>query len=129
LQTVLDMATPDNTPLFGSMNSILLNSVNNPNLLRNACYNANIWNTLGLFRQKTGDFLNALSAMHKAIQLCPGQAKLRINFANMLLSYADTKDAREQIDALRALHDLRYAPDLGALEQEWKRQVAQKNRR
>jgi Flp pilus assembly protein TadD len=127
LQTLLTMARPDNASLFGTMDTLLLNSTTNPDLQRNACYAANIWNTYGLFQQKTGDFLDALGTMHKAVQLCPGEAKIRINFANMLLTYGDTKDAREQIDMLNNLHDIRNAVDIYALEQQWARQVAQKN--
>ena len=129
LQSLLLIATPDNRPLFTDISSIFVNTLANHNVWRDDCYLASIWNTFGLFQQYSEVIPGALSAMHKAVILCPQDPQMRINFARMLLVYRDTKDAKEQIDALGELHGIRYSTEWHELEQEWNRQIIEQSQK
>ena len=62
--------------------------------------------------------------MHEAVTLCPRDTLMRTNFIETLLAYGDTKDARPQLDALAASHELRYLPEIHHLQEEYAAETA-----
>ena len=126
LQTLIAMATPDNAFLFPAMDDVFANALANPRLNTDACYTANMLNSQGLYLYGKQDIPGAGSAMHKAVQLCPSNAQLRANFARLLLRYRDLKDAKLQLDALRAMHDLRRSAELQELQAQYDAELRQR---
>ncbi|HEV2211851.1 MAG TPA: hypothetical protein VGS99_00755, partial [Gammaproteobacteria bacterium] len=129
LLTLTYMTSPEDQPLFASMDKVMTNAAANPTLAHYGCYTAVTWNSLALFRQKIGNIPGALNAMHQAVTLCPVLAQMRVNFARMLLYYNDPQDAGEQIDALRHLGDVRFLPDLLQLEQQRDQELHPENKK
>lgn len=125
MQSLLVMGVPANQSLYPDMATVFQSALANPKLNLDSCYSANTWNTYALFSEQTGSFLSALGMLHKAVALCPRNPRIRANFAQMLLLYGDTKDASEQIEALRALHDIHFIWELRNLENDWRRQTGQ----
>lgn len=119
LQALTNLATPDYRELFPDIIAVYTAAAANPRLMRDDCFVANIWNTYAMFQIDTDEIPSALTAMHKAITLCPAQPRMRANMAHMFLKFGDARDAKEQIDALRSLHNFRYLLELRALEQEY----------
>lgn len=126
LQTLIGMALPENRPLFPAMDSLFNNALANPRLNTDACYTANMLNSQSLYLNNTLDIPGALGAIHKAVLLCPADAQLRANFARMLLRYRDLKDAKLQLDTLRAMHDLSRSAELKELQAQYDAQSHQK---
>jgi hypothetical protein len=126
LQTLIGMALPENRPLFPAMDSVFGNVLANPRLNTDACYTANMLNSQSLYLNNTLDIPGAIEAIHKAVQLCPSDGQLRANFARMLLRYRDLKDAKLQLDTLRAMHDLRRSAELKELQAQYDAQSHQK---
>jgi len=119
LQSLLDLAKPENKPLFPDIAAVFVNASASPRISATPCFVSDIWNTYAVFQEKIAEIPAAVGAMHKAVSLCPGKAQLRVNFANMLLHYGDPKDARVQIDALDAQHDFRYLSESRRLHAEY----------
>jgi hypothetical protein len=119
LQTLIDMATPANQSLFPAMDAVFENALDNPRLNTDACYTANVLNSQSLYRNGTQDIPGALASSHRAVQLCPHDAQLHANFARLLLRYRDLKDAKLELDALRALHDVRRDAELRELQAQY----------
>ena len=126
LQTLIGMAIPANQPLFASMDMVFVNALGNPRLNTDACYTANILNSQSLYLNGTQDIPGAIAAIHKAVQLCPHDAQLHANFARLLLRYRDLKDAKLELDALRALHDMRRSAELHELQSQYDAELRQK---
>jgi hypothetical protein len=123
LASLLIIAVPENARLYTHIDGLLHNATENGAFSRKGCLLAEVWNTYGLFKEQTGSFLDGLSMMHQAVSLCPSNAQMRVNFAQMLLRYQDTRDAQAQLRALRDMRNLRYQWRLRELEQEWSRQT------
>lgn len=117
LQTLIGMAEPGNRSLFPAMDAVFVNALANPRLNTDACYTANMLNSQALYLNGTEDIPGAGAALHRAVQLCPSDAQLRANFARLLLRYQDLKDAKLQLDALRAMHDPRRGAELQELQE------------
>jgi len=124
LQSLLTMTDADNGPLFADMDLIFLHALQNPTLMSNVCYGAEIWNSYGVFQRKTGEIPGALSAMHKAVNMCPWNTLIRTNFIDMLLTYGDTQDAGPQLDALKDVRDLRYVAEIRRLQRIYAEELA-----
>lgn len=123
LQLLLQLTDPEDQPLFSDMDTLFRDSIANPRVAQMPCFAADMWDTLAVFRQATGEVAPSLDAMHQAVALCPSKAALHANYARMLLDYGDLKDAKPEIDALRSFSDLRYLPILRALEQDYAAQA------
>jgi protein O-mannosyl-transferase len=119
LQTLLQLTAPEDRSLFADIGALFRESIANPKVARLPCFVSDMWNSLAVFRQDTGQVPSSLEAMHQAVTLCPGKALLHANYARMLLTYGDFKDAKPEIDALRSISDLRYLPELKALEADY----------
>ena len=124
LQTLLEMARAPYQPLYPDLAAVLQSALQNPGLMADPCFYADIWNTQGLLHRKTGDVTAALGAMHQAISLCPKDITMRTNFIGTLLSYGDTRDAAPQLDSLRDVHDLRQLPEIRRLQRLYADEVA-----
>src|SRR6185312_14285035 len=123
LQLLLQLTEPEDRPLFADMDTLFRDSIANPRVAQLPCFASDMWDTLAVFRQATGEVASSLNAMHQAVAACPGKAALHANYARLLLSYGDFKDAKPEIDALRSFSDLRYLPILRALEQDYAAQA------
>ncbi|HSC48185.1 MAG TPA: hypothetical protein VLG68_08865 [Gammaproteobacteria bacterium] len=124
LVSLANLAQPDYRELFPGIIDVYTAALANPRLMRDNCYAANIWNTSAMFLIDIEEIPGALDAMHKAVTLCPVNPRMRANLARMFLEFNDTHDAKEQIDALRALHDFRFLLDLQKLEREYDQAIA-----
>ncbi|HEX7966378.1 MAG TPA: hypothetical protein VF651_11765 [Gammaproteobacteria bacterium] len=122
LQTLLDMAVPENQALFPDMRAVFDRALASPQLTTDACYTANLMNSYALFLDRIQDIPAAVTSLHKSVMLCPSNGQLRANFARLLLRYGDLKDARTELDALRALGDPRRSSELAELEADYKAQ-------
>lgn len=129
LQTLLTMANADNQPLFADLRLIIHSAAQNPKLMSNVCYGANIWNTLGVFQSRIGEIPGALSAMHRSIVMCPGATLMRLNYINTLLYIGDTQDAGLQLAALQGMYDLRYQSEMRRLAGVYAEELAQQNKK
>jgi hypothetical protein len=129
LQTLLQLAAPEDRPLFPDIDTVYRNSIANPKVARLPCFASDMWNSLALFRQAIEEVPSSLDAMHQAVALCPGKVLLHANYARMLLNYGDLKDAKPEIDSLRSMSDLRYLPELKALEADYAAQAQHRARR
>lgn len=129
LQTLLKMLNGNSAPLFGDIGLVFQNAVQNPQLMSNVCYASDIWNTYGLFQRKVGEIPGALSALHKAVTLCPSKVLVRVNYAEVLLSYGDLRDAGPQLDALKDVHDMRYESLIEELRQDYVKAAADSNKK
>lgn len=123
LQSLLELAGKDRQPLYEDISKVFQASLANPGVARNACYHGETWNTYAVFLESTEEIPGALDAYHRAVTLCPGDTLIRVNFVEMLLRYGDTRDAKGEIDALDAMHDLRYAAQIARLRAEYLRQT------
>jgi Flp pilus assembly protein TadD len=123
LQSLLQLTPPEHAALHGGIRSIFDAVLANPAMAVNDCYHAEIWNTYGLFLEGTGEIPRAAEKLHKAVSLCPGNALIRVNYAGMLIRFGDLKDAKQQLDALRDLHDLRHGAELQRLRAEYDAQL------
>ncbi len=128
LQTLLTMTDAGDQTLFADMHVIFLHATQNPRLMSNPCYGAGIWNTLGIFQRKIDEIPGTLSAMHKAVIMCPSDTLMRINFINTLLFYGDTQDTGPQLDALGNVHDLRYVPEIYRLQRLYAGELASQDK-
>ena len=126
LQILIDMATPANQALFPSMDEVFVNALGNPRLITDACYTANILNSQSLYLNGTQDVPGAMAAIHKSVRLCPGDAQLHANFVRLLLRYRDLKDAKLELDALRALHDVRLDLEVRGLQAQYDTELHQR---
>ncbi|HEV7165166.1 MAG TPA: hypothetical protein VGO35_07260 [Gammaproteobacteria bacterium] len=124
LQSLLIMDAADSKPLYGDMTLIFRHALQNPKIMSEGCYGAGIWNSFGVFQRQIGEVPGALGAMHEAVTLCPRDTLMRTNFIETLLAYGDTKDARPQLDALAASHELRYLPEIHHLQEEYAAETA-----
>lgn len=119
LQTLLKMLNENSAPMFDDIGLVFRSAVQNPRLMSNPCYAADIWNTYGLFQRRTGDIPGALGSLHKGVGLCPSKVLVRLNFISLLLTYGDLHDAAPQLDALKDVHDLRYQELIAGLRQDY----------
>lgn len=124
LQSLLTLTAPEQQSLFPDISALFNAALSNPKMMRDSCYYANLWNTMGLYQERIQEIPGALNAVSKAVSLCPGSSLIRWNLADMLLQYGDTKDAKTQLDALRNLHDFRHWLEVEELEEEYDRQLA-----
>lgn len=124
LQTLLKMIDENSAPMFDDIDRIFRNAVQNQQLMSNPCYASDIWNTYSLFQRKTGQIPGALSAIHKAVGLCPGKVLVRVNFIELLLTYGDVQDAGPQLQALDGTHDIRYEDLIEQLRADYTRRVS-----
>lgn len=116
LETLRHWKTEKDPELRYDIDAIFDNAAANPKVTKNSCYLAAVLNTYGILRETNGDIPTSAQLLHRAATLCPGNALIRINFAYLLLKYNDPKDAREQVDAIRQIHDIRYLGQLQLLE-------------
>ena len=123
LQTLFKMLDAKSAPLFTDVDSIFKHAVRNPRLMSNPCYAADIWNTYGLFQRDNGSIPEALSALHKAVVLCP-KVLIRTNLIDLLLVFGDLRDAKPQLDALQDVHDLRYEDLIKELQDRYAGELA-----
>jgi tetratricopeptide (TPR) repeat protein len=124
LQALIQLAEPRYSHLHPEARAVFEGAFANPRFASQPCYVANAWNTYAIFQEDTGELPAASAAMQKAVDLCPREQTLRSNFARLLLRYHDYKDARVQIDALKADHDYRMSAELLVLEREYARQAS-----
>lgn len=127
LQTLMDMAVTGNQPLFLDMRTVFKQALASPLLTADACYTANMLNSYSLFLDRIQEIPDAIGAIHRATVLCPSNGQLRANFARLLLRYGDLKDARAELDALRALADPRRSNELAELEADYAAQQRRKH--
>ena len=118
LQTFLVMTENRYKPLLPDMQQVFSNTAANPSMMRNSCYYADIWNTWGMFRYRIMDVPGSLEAMNKAVRLCPKNGLIHANYASMLLSYGETHYAKQEIESLRQLHEMKDLGTLHELEQQ-----------
>jgi tetratricopeptide (TPR) repeat protein len=123
LQSLLTLTSQDYRPIFASIRAVYHSALANPRVSAEQCYAADAWNTYARFQEDSGQVPDALAAMHRAVDLCPGRSPLRYNMANMLLHYGDAKDARPEIEAMRRIDDFRFQGELAALETEYHQQT------
>ena len=116
LETLRHWKTEKDPELRYDIDAIFDNAAENTKVTGNSCYLAAVLNTYGILRETNGDIPAGAQLLHRATTLCPGNAQIHINFAYLLLKYRDPKDAREQIDAIRKIHDIRYLGQLHLLE-------------
>lgn len=127
IETLFHLPESDTIKVYSSIDGIFRNALSNPVFQRNACYIAGIWSTYGLVQEKNNKLLPGLSALHKAVSLCPTDPLIRLNYAITLLNYGDTKDSRVEIDALMKMNDLRYSNQVHMLQEEWIKQNSNKS--
>lgn len=123
LQSLLELANKNQQPLYADISNVFQRVLANPGVTKNDCYHGETWNTYAVFLESTEEIPGALDAYHRAVTLCPRDALIRVNFAEMLLRYGDTRDAKGEIDALDAMHNFRYAAQIQRLRSEYSRQV------
>lgn len=123
LQSLIGLAKPEFKPLHEDIRALYRAIIANPRVADQPCFYADVWNTFARFQEDSGQVQDALAAMHRAVTLCPSKTQLHYNMANMLLRYGDTRDAKPEIDAMRALGDFRYRGNLAMLEAEYARQT------
>jgi len=121
LQSLLQMTDQAEKPLYGEMDALFRSVLSNPQVARNACYHSEVWNTYAIFLSDTEMVQGSLEAFHKAVSLCPSLQLIHANFADMLLRFGDSKDAKAEIDALDAQHDIRYLAESRRLHEEYAR--------
>ena len=124
LQSLLELAKPQFKSLYPDIRGVFTNSLSNPRVIAEACYAADMWTTYAVFQDNSGEVPDALAGLHRAVNLCPGNAVIRWHMAKMLMRYGDTKDAAPQIDAMRKIDDFRYRSLLLSLEAEYARRTA-----
>lgn len=124
LETLLQMTSESERPLFPDMDLIFRHILQNQDFMRDVCFGADTWNTYGVFQNQIGDLTGALASLHKAISMCPKNVEIRMNFTRLLLDYGDTRDAAPQLEALHAVQDPRYRPAIGLLQQEYAADLA-----
>ena len=122
LQSLLKLDGAENHVLFADIETIFINAANNLRL-PSPCYRADMWNTFSIFEEDIGKLPDALTAMHKAVTLCPTSALLHSNYARMFLRYGDTRDARIEMDAFKATMSFRNRAVLQQMESEYARQT------
>lgn len=119
LQTTLNYSTGPTALPFDDMNAVFTTILANPRTGANPCFAGGIWNTYGIYLQDNDRIPQGMSALHKALTLCPALTDVRINYAANLLGYGDLVDARAQIALIEAANTYgRYTPELDKLKYE-----------
>jgi hypothetical protein len=126
LQTVLKYANGDTALPFKETDAVFARVLANPHIGAIPCFTGGIWNTYGVYLQDNGMIPQSMSALHKALDLCPALTDVRVNYARNLIVYGDLNDARTQIGLIEAANTFgRYTPDLGQLQERLKVQEKQ----
>ncbi|MGE5625203.1 MAG: tetratricopeptide repeat protein [Bacillota bacterium] len=124
LQSLLQLTDKEMQPLYPDTDAVFRDVLADPAVARNACFHGETWNTYAVFLEVTQEIPQALEAFHKAATLCPSHALIHANYADMLLRFGDIHDAKTEIDALDAQHDLRYLLESRRLHAEYARLIA-----
>src|SRR5215469_6778941 len=117
LNSLLDLAPEGPHTLWPSMALVYRSALANPKFAMYPCFEADIWDSYGIFLKNTGDITAALHAMRNASSLCPGSVRIRMNFMLTLLNNGYVADGKLQLDELRIYHPiLQYFLDLDGLD-------------
>ncbi len=119
LQTVVNYSRGDEKWPFDDMNAVFSAVLANPRTSYNPCFAAGIWNTYSVYLQESDRIPQSMSALHKALAICPILTDVRINYAHNMISYGDIADAREQIALIESANTFgRYTPQLEELKND-----------
>ena len=117
LQAIITYSRAHEKLPFEEVDPVFTKVLANPRTGYNPCFAAGIWNTYGVYLQENGRVPAGMSALHKALLLCPILTDVRINYARNLIGYHDVADAREQVALIEAANRYgRYTPDLDELK-------------
>lgn len=102
---------------FDDMNAVFTRVLANPHNASNPCFTAGMWNSYAVYLQDNQMIPQSMSALHKALDLCPAITDIRVNYARNLIAYGDFKDAHAQIALIEAANTYgRFTPDLEELK-------------
>ena len=119
LQSVIRYGRSNQGPPFEEMDRVYASVLANPRTSDNPCFAAGIWNTYGVYLQDNDRIPQSMSALHRALTLCPTLTDIRVNYARNLISYGDFADARAQIALIERVNSLgHYNPQLEELRKD-----------